>query len=167
MVASKFSYLSNCPLNTNKSIDSFQKAWSWVHSCFLATAGTRRLTTPGWNLAAVFPACKTWYLHTYLPHTKFWNSIDDIWSAVMRMEIRVNNIIGGSYHKYHFCHGKSFVATKHVFCRDKNMLFATKVFIFLFFLSRQNCCHDKHNFVATICFSRQNFCHDKHLSRQT
>ena len=33
-------------------------------------------------------------------------------------------IIGGSCYKYHFCRDKKhvFVASKHVFCRDKSML---------------------------------------------
>ena len=39
--------------------------------------------------------------------------------------------IGASCHKYHFCREKNykhvFVATKHVFCRDKIILAATKV----------------------------------------
>ena len=40
-----------------------------------------------------------------------------------------------------------FVATKHVFCRDKSMLVATK---------QDNFCRDKRHFV------RQKFCPDKH-----
>ena len=42
-----------------------------------------------------------------------------------------DTIIGGSCHKYHFCHDKGFVATNHVFCRDKSMLVATKQNVFL------------------------------------
>ena len=103
-----------------------------------------------------------------------------------------------SCHKYllrqKFCHDKHnrmFVATKHIFCRDKNILVASKL------LSRQNyVCRDKHAFVlslqifvatsillsrqARVCvqvmstraidrelpqvsfLSRQRFCHDKH-----
>ena len=43
--------------------------------------------------------------------------------------VGVGGIIGGSYHKYHFCRDKHvFIATKHVLCRDKSILI----------LSRQN-----------------------------
>ena len=45
-----------------------------------------------------------------------------------------------------------FVTTKHVFCRYKSMLVATKVCF-----SRQNYCRDKIMFL-----SRQMFCRDKH-----
>ena len=70
--------------------------------------------------------------------------------------IMLSGIIGGTCHKYHFCRHKHmfvakhvFVATKHVFCRDKTRL-----------LSRQNT-----SFVATkICLSRQNYaCRYKHV----
>ena len=61
--------------------------------------------------------------------------------------------IGGSCHKYHFWHDKSFclsrqnvfVTTKHVFCRDKIMFVRT------------NFCRDKIMFVMT------NFCRYKHV----
>ena len=36
------------------------------------------------------------------------------------------SIIGGSCHKYNFCHDKRFVATKHIFWCNKSMLVATK-----------------------------------------
>ena len=42
------------------------------------------------------------------------------------LQLKILCIIGRSCHKYHFCHDKSFVATKHVVCRDKSMLAATK-----------------------------------------
>ena len=74
-----------------------------------------------------------------------------------------------------------FVATKHVFCRDKSVLAATKrlsrqnVFVATKLLSRQifvainTClCRNKHTFVATkhLYLSRQTkdlFCRDKHV----
>ena len=59
------------------------------------------------------------------------------------------NIIGGSRHKYHFllwqkfCRDKHvFVATKHIFCRDK-IFCVDKTFVVT------NICHNKHNFVVT------------------
>ena len=74
-------------------------------------------------------------------------------------------IIGESCHKYHFCRDV-FVATKHVFCRDKSVLVAKKlcllrqhIFVASGPLSRQNICRNKHNFVATSMFlSRQKTC---------
>ena len=61
-------------------------------------------------------------------------------------------VIGESCYKYHFCRDKHvFVATKHVFCRNRSMLVVKKL------LSQQTYfCHDK-TFVAT------NICHDKHF----
>ena len=41
----------------------------------------------------------------------------------------------------------AFVATKHVFCRDKNMLVATKLCLSV--LSRRKFCRDKHSLFAT------------------
>ena len=41
--------------------------------------------------------------------------------AVPGMVTMLVSIIGGSFHKYHFCRDKHvFVSTKHIFCRDKN-----------------------------------------------
>ena len=63
----------------------------------------------------------------------------------------------------------SFDATKHVFCRDKNIFVATQLlsrqifvvanyFVTTNVLLRQAYfCRDKH-----VCLSRQNFCRDKH-----
>ena len=44
-----------------------------------------------------------------------------------------------------FCHDKcTFVMTKHVFCRDKNMLVATNILVMAKLLSRQtHVCHNK------------------------
>ena len=78
-----------------------------------------------------------------------------------------------SCHQYHFSRDKRFVTTKHVFCRDKNMLVATNLCHSIFLSWKNVFCHDKHVFVTTkVCLSRQNFCcdkisvcHDKHLSR--
>ena len=80
-------------------------------------------------------------------------------------------IIGGSCHKYHFCHDKSFVATntlihnkvyllRQKFCRDKSLA-ATKAS-----QSRQNVCRYIIIFVATkIRLSRQAyFCRDKNYT---
>ena len=65
-----------------------------------------------------------------------------------------------------------FDATNHIFCSDKSMFVATKIF-----LSRQKLCRDKLTFVATnmclsrqntsfvankLCFSRQTFSRGKH-----
>ena len=58
-------------------------------------------------------------------------------------------IIGGSCHKYHFCHDKCvchnkhmFVMTKSLFCHDKSMLVVTKLLLQQAF---DKCvCHDKH-----------------------
>ena len=90
-------------------------------------------------------------------------------------------IIGGSYHKYHFCRDKCFVETntcltKQVFCRDKHVFDKTGV------LSRHKyACRDKTyvttniyhwrelpqvsllSLAATKHLSRKNYC----LSRQT
>ena len=57
------------------------------------------------------------------------------------------------------------VVIKHVFCHDKSMLVATKVFVAtklcLLFLSWQNFCCDRHVFVMTKVLL-QHVCHDKH-----
>ena len=52
-----------------------------------------------------------------------------------------------------FCHDKlTFVATTHVFCRDKSMLVATTIFC----RDKQLCCNE--NFVAArVLLSRQKF----------
>ena len=70
---------------------------------------------------------------------------------------RMVSIIGGSCHKYNFCHDQKFfcdkhifVVTKHIFYRDKSMIVMTKLF----------CCN-KHNFVTTKLLSQAYFCHDK------
>ena len=59
------------------------------------------------------------------------------------------SITGRSCHKYHFllwqkfCRDKHvFVATKHIFCRDK-IFCVDKTFVVT------NICHNKHNFVVT------------------
>ena len=76
------------------------------------------------------------------------------------------NIIGGSCHKYHFllwqkfCRDKHvFVATKHVFCRDK-IFCVDKTFVVT------NICHNKHNFVVTKVLSWRTwffFCNKRHV----
>ena len=77
----------------------------------------------------------------------------------------LTSIIGGSCHKYHFSCDKSFVMTKHVFCRNKTFV-ATKVFCHKTFVVT-NICSVKNYFVATslvttkVCLSGQNFCCDK------
>ena len=60
-------------------------------------------------------------------------------------------IIGGSCHKHSFCRDKNhvFVATKHIFYRDKSMLLTTKL------LTGQMFCCDKHVFDTTKVLSRQ------------
>ena len=84
-------------------------------------------------------------------------------------------ITGGSCHRYHFyrdkskfrhlCYKRVFVATKHVFCRDKSMLVTKllsrqKDFVATnIILSPQNFCHDKYTFVAT----KDVFCRDTHV----
>ena len=79
-------------------------------------------------------------------------------------------IIGGSCHKYHFCHYKRFccdkhvfVMTKHIFCHDKTILLQKIWF-----------CHNKRFGTANILLLRkrpvlswqlllwQDFCHDKY-----
>ena len=67
-----------------------------------------------------------------------------------------------SCHHYHYSRDKRFVTTKHVFCRDKNMLVATNLCHSIFLSWKNVFCHDKHVFVTTkVCLSRQNFCCDK------
>ena len=78
-------------------------------------------------------------------------------NAQSRSAQRCLAIIGGSSTSIIFVATNTrdkdvFVATKHVFCRDKNMLVATN------FLSRQNyVCRDKDVFVVTKLLSRQIF----------
>ena len=150
-MASKFFSLSNYPLNVNKSTDIFSKTWSCVNSCFLSTAETQRLTTPGWDLAAVLPAChlcpcKTLSLRPYLPHTKFCNNIDDV-----RCNYSVLSWGWRSWYVISLAGATTsiiFVATKHILCHDKSMLAATKL------LSQEK--HTKKK------MSQQaHFCHDK------
>ena len=71
----------------------------------------------------------------------------------------LKDITGGSCHKYHFCHDKSFVMIKHIFCCNNSMLVATKVC-----LSWQNILVMTNNFVVTEVLSRQAyFCCYKHM----
>ena len=85
-------------------------------------------------------------------------------------------IIGGSCHKYNFCHKKSvLLRPKFLFCRDKHMfvkmkklswhkyiccdkhfffLFATNVLLWHIFVAQQMFCHDKP------------VCHNKHIFSQ-
>ena len=61
-----------------------------------------------------------------------------------------------------------FVTSKHVFCRDKSMLAATKYFCRDKYLSqlkkKKNVFRDKLTFVGTkLCLSQQNICRDKHV----
>ena len=64
-------------------------------------------------------------------------------------------IIGGSCHKYHFCHNKSFVltntfvVTKHVFCCNKSMLVVLS-WQKLCLLWQNYVCRDKHVFIMRI-----------------
>ena len=85
----------------------------------------------------------------------------------------LSGIIGGTCHKYHFCRHKHmfvakhvFVATKHVFCRDKTRLLSRQNTSFVatkICLSRQNyACRYKHVVATNIILSRQNFCRYKH-----
>ena len=81
-------------------------------------------------------------------------------------------IVGGSCHKYHFCHDKCFVATNTCLlwqtcvCHDKTYLF----FMTMVCLSRQNFCCDRVIFVVTklfvtnmqTCLLWQMFCCNKH-----
>ena len=71
-------------------------------------------------------------------------------------------IIGGSWHKYHFCHDKnmSFLVTKVClwwpnFCSDKHIFCCNKSFV----LEQAYFCRDKHMFVMT----KHVFCHDKSM----
>ena len=71
-----------------------------------------------------------------------------------------------------WCDKQVFGATKHFFCREKNMLVATKLCLPRpTRVSRDktcfatNICRNKHNFVATKVLSQQAyFCRDKHMS---
>ena len=61
-------------------------------------------------------------------------------------------LLGGSCHKYHFCHDKHVVVTtKHVFCRDKSMLVVTQLFV------ATNKCLLRQLFVVTKVLSRQKY----------
>ena len=60
-----------------------------------------------------------------------------------------NSIIGGSWHKYHFCRDKGFVAT-NIF-RNKQTFVATKLL-----LQQNYVCLDK--FASSILLSRQKTC---------
>ena len=81
----------------------------------------------------------------------------------------LSSIIGGSCYKYHFGRGKKknvrrdkhvFVTTKHVFCRGKSMLVATKLLSLQNYVCRDNTfvvtniCRDKHVFGTSIFLSR-------------
>ena len=70
--------------------------------------------------------------------------------------IMLSGIIGGSCHEYNFCRHKHmfvtkhvFVATKHVFCRDKTRLLSRQNYATNIILSRQSFCRYKHIFVTT------------------
>ena len=66
-------------------------------------------------------------------------------------------IIGGSCHKYSFCH--AFVATKHVFCLDKSFIMTNMIFLASKCLSRHAYfCHDNY-----VLLQQTPVCCDKHV----
>ena len=120
-----------------------------------------------------------------LGRTYYYVSLLRAFLAFELFELGWRAITGGRCHKYHFVATKSdkhvFVATKHVFCHDRNMLVTTKYFYCDKYLLKQkyvfvarklykyHSCRNKNVFVATNVILLTYFCRDKTriLSRQT
>ena len=101
---------------------------------------------------------------SHLIDTDCWAHANCVVQFFMKRLLSMATVTGGSCHKYHFCHDKSFVVKKDMFVVTKLLLW--QIFVttkHLLSWQKYACrdktfCHDKHVFVAT------NMCHNKNYT---